>query len=81
MADDLLEELTTLELSLKEDLEEKEFTTDELIDIPALLQDTEQSETVPLLIRETDIETQAPPEPESPEPVHTMTSTAKNQWC
>jgi hypothetical protein len=30
-----------------------------------------------LLTRETVVETQVPPEPESPEPVHTMTSTAK----
>jgi hypothetical protein len=36
MADDLWEELTTLTSSFEEDLEEEEFTTDGLIDIPAL---------------------------------------------
>jgi hypothetical protein len=69
MADDLWEELTTLESSLEEDLEEEEFTTEGLIDIPAILQDTEQSVTAPLLTRETVVETQVPPEPEPPEPV------------
>jgi hypothetical protein len=78
MAEDLWEELTTLTSSFEEDSsEEEEITTDELIDIPALDQETEQSEFVPLILQETVVETPVPPEPESPEPVQTMTSTAK----